>query len=128
MRDAAHARGVKVLIGGLDLFEGKMTARVSVGVTKDNLENPINGTDKLCQPWDLRKVGGKDYSKPWICVGPNMEPAHGWSPGRTSGAGVWSQTPEQWARRAGNHELAALLELEDGVDMVIEVKAQRFCA
>ena len=99
MGRSSTAMGFRSSLGNtLDLFEGKMTARVSVGVTKDNLENPINGTDKLCQPWDLRKVGGKDYSKPWICVGPNMEPAHGWSPGRTSGAGVWSQTPEQWAR------------------------------
>ena len=144
--DTVDSRGMRVSMGrsstamgfrsslgnSIDQFDERLSSRVSVGVTKDNLEvrlptpghehaccallvcsaaatnltrnvtarwqNPINGTEKLCTPWDLRASGGQDHSKPWILVGPAGEPAHGWSPGRKSGQGVWAETPEQYAR------------------------------
>ena len=129
MGRSSTAMGFRSSLGNsIDRFDDRLSARVSAGVTKDNLEvchptiqrvelppirlaspnftpdasvlpqNPINGTEKLCTPWDLRASGGDDHSKPWMVVGPAGEPAHGWSPGRTSGVGVWAETPEQYAR------------------------------
>ena len=70
-----------------------MTSRLSEGVIgRQTQEGSKCGADAgtMMAPWDLQGVQGrggsigKDYSKPWMVVGPAGEPAHGWTPGRNT--------------------------------------------
>jgi hypothetical protein len=72
----------------------QMTSRLSEGVIgRQTYEGSSCGADAetMLAPWDLRRSSsvkhgaGKDWSKPWMVVGPAGEPAHGWTPGRNDG-------------------------------------------